>query len=70
MQLFRRDKHGRLSTINLEDYLKELEEKKHYIELANQHIELLEKIEEALQVEGILIDLNKEITGSLDNWYN
>lgn len=57
-------------TISLTDYLQVMEEKKNYIELANQHIELLEKIEEALQVEGILIDLNKEITGSLDNWYN
>lgn len=57
-------------TINLEDYLKELEEKKHYIELANQHIELLERIEGRLYTEEKHTELTKRITELLDEWYN
>lgn len=59
-------------TISLKDYedlKKETGKKDYYLDLAASHIELLEKVEELLKVEGLEPELLGEITVALDEWY-
>jgi len=50
-------------TISLKEY------KSHYFVAAVKQVELLEKVEEVLKVEGIETELLTEISEALEDWY-